>query len=90
VNGKGKIGSTRCELDIWVKTLPQPRMTAMEATIFTDWDLRSPASHSDKVKVAHPPMRLSAKSIRVHNLRSNLKSISLRCYVINGLGARCC
>jgi hypothetical protein len=26
VHGEGKIGSTRLELDAWVKTLPQPRM----------------------------------------------------------------
>ena len=34
---EGKIGSTRRELDAWIKTLPQPRMMAMEATIFTGW-----------------------------------------------------
>jgi hypothetical protein len=37
VYGEGKIGSTRRELDAWVRTLPQPRMIAMEATIFTGW-----------------------------------------------------
>jgi hypothetical protein len=35
VQQEGKIGSTRRELDSWVRTLPQPRMIAMEATIFT-------------------------------------------------------
>jgi hypothetical protein len=34
VHREGKIGSTRRELDAWVRTLPQPRMIAMEATIF--------------------------------------------------------
>jgi len=34
---KGEIGSTRHELDDWVKTLPQPWSVAMEATIFTGW-----------------------------------------------------
>ena len=34
VHQEGKIGSTRRELDSWIKTLPQPRMMAMEATIF--------------------------------------------------------
>jgi hypothetical protein len=33
---EGKIGSTRAELDAWIKTLPRPRMMAMEATMFTD------------------------------------------------------
>jgi hypothetical protein len=37
VHQEGKIGSTRRELDSWIKTLPQPRMIAMEATIFTGW-----------------------------------------------------
>ena len=32
---EGKIGSTRHDLDAWLKTLSQPRMIAMEATIFT-------------------------------------------------------
>src|ERR1700680_2218036 len=34
IHREGKIGSTRCELDSWIKTLPQPRMIAMEAPIF--------------------------------------------------------
>jgi hypothetical protein len=34
---EGKVGSTRRELDCWIKTLPQPRTIAMEATIFTGW-----------------------------------------------------
>ena len=34
---EGKIGSTRRELDAWIKPLPQPRTIAMEATIFTGW-----------------------------------------------------
>jgi transposase len=37
VHQEGKIGSTRRELDAWVKTLPRARMMAMEATIFTGW-----------------------------------------------------
>jgi len=34
---KAKIGSTRRELDAWIKTLPQPWTIATEATIFTGW-----------------------------------------------------
>lgn len=30
---KGRIGSTRHELDAWIRTFPQPRTIAMEATI---------------------------------------------------------
>jgi hypothetical protein len=32
VHSEGKIGSTRRELDAWIKTLPQLQMIAMEAT----------------------------------------------------------
>ena len=44
VRQEGKIGSTRRELNCWVRTMPQPRMIAMEATIFTGWILRPSAS----------------------------------------------
>jgi len=37
VQQEGKIGSTRRELDGWIRTMPQPRTIAMEATIFTGW-----------------------------------------------------
>ena len=37
VHREGTIGATRNELDCWVRTLPQPRIMAMEATIFTGW-----------------------------------------------------
>jgi len=51
---EGKIGSTRRELDAWIRTLPQPRMIAMEATIFTGWIYDHLLPHAEKVKVAHP------------------------------------
>jgi hypothetical protein len=41
VHQEGKIGATRRELDSWIKTLPQPRTVAMEATIFTGWNRRA-------------------------------------------------
>ena len=56
VHQEGKIGSTRRELDAWSKTLPQPRMIAMEATIFTGWIYDQLLPHAEKVKVAHPLM----------------------------------
>jgi transposase len=37
VQQEGKFGSSRHELDRWMKTLPQPWMVAMEATIFSGW-----------------------------------------------------
>jgi transposase len=53
---EGKVGSTRRELDCWIKTLPQPRTIAMEATIFTGWIYNHLLPHAEKVKVAHPLM----------------------------------
>ena len=56
VHREGKIGSTRRELEAWIQTLPQPRMMAMEATIFTGWIYDYLLPHAEKVKVAHPLM----------------------------------
>jgi hypothetical protein len=49
-------GATRNELDWWVKTLPQPWMVAMEATMFTAWIYDHLLPHAAQVKVAHPVM----------------------------------
>ena len=56
VHQEGKIGATRLDLDNWIKALPQPRMMAMEATIFTGWIYDHLLPHAEKVKVAHPLM----------------------------------
>ena len=56
VHREGTIGATRHELDVWIKTLPQPRMMAMEATIVTDWIYGHLLPHAEQVKVAHPLM----------------------------------
>ena len=56
VHRQGTIGATRSELDWWVKTLPQPRMMAMEAAIFTGWIYDHLLPHAEQVKVAHPLM----------------------------------
>jgi transposase len=54
VQQEGKIGSTRRELDSWIRNLPQPRTIAMEATIFTGWIYDHLIPHAEKVKVAPP------------------------------------
>jgi hypothetical protein len=53
---EGKVGATRWELDIWIKTLPQPGTVAIEATIFTGWIYDHLKPHAADVKVAHPLM----------------------------------
>src|SRR5258707_807617 len=56
IQQEGKIGSTRRELDCWMKTLPQPWTVAMEATIFSGWIYDHLLPHATQIKVAHPLM----------------------------------
>ncbi|HSR09011.1 MAG TPA: hypothetical protein VLM42_17845 [Bryobacteraceae bacterium] len=49
VHREGTIGATRNELDCWVGTLPQPRIMAMEATIFTGWIYDHLLPHAEQV-----------------------------------------
>ena len=81
VHQEGKIGSTRRELDAWVKTLPQPRMIAMEATIFTGWIYDHLLPHAEKVKVAHPLMLRAIAAAKKKNDRIDAGKIAdcLRC-----------
>src|SRR5258708_221874 len=56
IQQEGKVGSNRRELDCWMKTLPQPWMVAMEATIFSGWIYDHLLPHATQIKVAHPLM----------------------------------
>ena len=81
VHMEGKIGSTRRELDAWIKTLPQPRTIAMEATIFTGWIYDHLLPHAEKVKVAHPLMLRAIAAAKKKNDRIDASKIAdcLRC-----------
>jgi transposase len=81
VHQEGKIGSTRRELDAWIKTLPQPRTIAMEATIFTGWIYDQLLPHAEKVKVAHPLMLRAIAAAKRKNDRIDAGKIAdcLRC-----------
>jgi transposase len=81
VHREGKIGSTRRELDAWIQTLPQPRMMAMEATIFTGWIYDYLLPHAEKVKVAHPWMLRAIAASKKKNDRIDAGKIAdcLRC-----------
>lgn len=78
---EGKIGSSRLELDAWGRTLPQPRMIAMEATIFTGWIYDHLLPHAEKVKVAHPLMLRAIAAAKRKNDRIDAAKIAdcLRC-----------
>src|ERR1700760_3803222 len=81
VHREGKIRSSRPELDAWIRTLPQPRMMAMEATIFTGWIYDHLLPHADKVKVAHPLMLRAIAVAKKKNDRVDASKIAdcLRC-----------
>src|SRR6202051_2378073 len=81
VHMEGKIGSTRRELDAWIKTLPRPRTIAMEATIFTGWIYDHLLPHAEKVKVAHPLMLRAIAAAKKKNDRIDAGKIAdcLRC-----------
>jgi transposase len=81
VHQEGKIRSTRRELDAWIKTLPQPRMIAMEATIFPGWIYDHLLPHAEKVKVANPLMLRAIAAARRKNDRIDASKIAdcLRC-----------
>jgi transposase len=81
VHQEGKIGSTRCELDAWIKTVPQPRMIAMEATIFTGWIYDHLLRHAETIKVAHPLMLRTIAAAKKKNDKIDAAKIAdcLRC-----------
>src|SRR5437660_12315699 len=56
VQQRGTMAATRTDLDNWMKTVPQPWMVAMEASIFTGWVYDHLLPHAAQVKVAHPLM----------------------------------
>src|ERR1700726_4788888 len=81
VHQEGTIGATRNELDWWIKTLPQPRIMAMEATIFTGWIYDHLLPHAEQVKVAHPLMLRAIALAKKKNDRIDAGKIAdcLRC-----------
>jgi transposase len=81
VHREGTIGATRNELDRWIKTLPQPRIMAMEATIFTGWIYDHLLPHAEQVKVAHPLMLRAIALAKKKNDRIDAGKIAdcLRC-----------
>jgi len=78
---EGRIGSSRHELDAWIRTLPQPRTIAMEATIFTGWIYDHLLPHAEAVKVAHPLMLRAIAAAKKKNDRIDAGKIAdcLRC-----------
>ena len=78
---EGKVAATRRDLDGWIRTLPQPRMMAMESTIFTGWIYDYLLPHAEKVKVAHPLMLRAIAAAKKKNDKIDASKIAdcLRC-----------
>jgi transposase len=81
IHQEGKIGASRRELERWIETLPQPRMIAMEATIFTGWIYDHLRPYAQPVKVAHPLMLRAIAAAKKKNDRIDASQITdgLRC-----------
>src|SRR5262244_2264427 len=81
IHRDGRIGATRQELDIWMKTLPQPWTVGMEATIFTGWIYDHLLPHAQQIKVAHPLMLRAMAAAKKKNDRIDANKIAdcLRC-----------
>ena len=77
----GKVAATRRDLACWVRTLPEPRMMAMESTIFTGWIYDFLLPHAEKVKVAHPLMLRAIAAAKKKNDKIDASKIAdcLRC-----------
>jgi transposase len=81
IQQEGKVGSTRRELDCWMKTLPQPWSVGMEATIFSGWNYDHLLSHATQIKVAHPLMLRAIAAAKKKNDKIDASKIAdcLRC-----------
>jgi transposase len=81
IHAEGTIAATRLDLDVWMKTLPQPWTAAMEATIFTAWTYDHLLPHAAAVKVAHPLMLRDIAAAKKKNNRIDAHKVAdcLRC-----------
>ena len=81
IQQEGKVGSTRRELDCWMKTLPQPWSVGMEATIFSGWIYDHLLPHATQIKVAHPLMLRAIAAAKKKNDKIDASKIAdcLRC-----------
>ena len=81
IHAEGSLPATRFDLDRWMKTLPQPWMAAMEATVFTGWIYDHLRPHATALKVAHPLMLRAIAAAKKKNDRidANKMCDCLRC-----------
>jgi transposase len=75
IHAQGTIPATRLNLDLWMKTLPQPWSAAMEATVFTGWIYDHLQPHAAALKVAHPLMLRTIAAAKKKNDRIDAQKI---------------
>jgi transposase len=81
IHSEGSIPAARIDLDLWMKTLPQPWSAAMEATMFSGWIYDHLKPHAAALKVAHPLMLRAIAAAKKKNDRIDANKICdcLRC-----------
>src|ERR1700684_1690576 len=81
IHREGTIPATRLDLDLWMKTFPQPWTAAMEATVLTGWIYDYLRPHAAALKVAHPLMLRAIAAAKKKNDRIDAAKICdcLRC-----------
>jgi transposase len=75
IHAEGTIPATRFDLDRWMRTVPQPWMAAMEATVFTGWIYDHLLPHTAALKVAHPLMLRAIAAAKKKNDRIDASKI---------------
>jgi transposase len=81
VYAEGSLPATGIDLDLWMKTRPQPWSAAMEATMFSGWIYDHLKPHAAVLKVAHPLMLRAIAAAKKKNDRIDANKICdcLRC-----------
>lgn len=72
---RGTIAATRPALLIWLESLSQPWVAAMEATMFTGWVYDFLKPHAEKLLVAHPEMLKAITAAKKKNDRADAEKI---------------
>lgn len=75
VIGRGTVAANRPALLVWVESLPQPWVAAMEATMFTGWVYDFLGPYATELKVAHPEMLKAITAAKKKNDRADAEKI---------------
>lgn len=72
---RGTVAATRPALLEWIKSMPQPWVAAMEATMFTGWVYDFLKPHAKQLFVAHPAMLKAITAAKKKNDRADAEKI---------------